>query len=167
MRRVDRQMKPAFAWAVFDKASHGVVAVKDSYAIPVSVARVGEVIYFHGAKSGRFNELVLEDSFASVVVVGDVSPSHYDLSVEYESGIFKGTLEVVTDEAEAVQALLAITERYTPHMLEHFHQEILLSLPRTVVFRLDPQEITAKRKKFDEAGHELKGDFLANDKADA
>lgn len=167
MRRVDRQMKPAFAWAVFDKASHGVVAVKDSYAIPVSVARVGEVIYFHGAQTGRLNELVNEDNRASIVVVGEVAPSKYDLSLEYESGIFKGELELVSDEAEAVQALLAITERYTPHLLEHFHQEILLSFPRTSVFRLIPIEITAKRKKFDEAGQELKGDFLDNDKADA
>lgn len=159
MRRVDRQMKPAFAWAVFDKASHGVIATKNSYAIPVSPARIGEVIYFHGAKSGKMKQYVQEDPSVSMVVVGDVTPSNYDFSVEYESGIFTGKLEIVEDEAEAVQALLAITERYTPHLMDHFHQEILISMERTLVFKLVPTEVTAKRKKFDETGQEIKGDY--------
>lgn len=152
-------MKPAFAWAVFDKATHGVLATSGSYAIPISPARIDDTIYFHGAKTGRMRDHLTNDSSVSLVVVGDVTPSPFDFSVEYESGIFQGHLEIVTDEAEAVAALLAITERYTPHMMEHFHQEILLSLPRTSVFRLIPREVTAKRKKFDETGQEIPGDF--------
>lgn len=159
MRRVDRQMKPDFAWSVLDKASYGVIATKNSYAIPVSPARIDEVIYFHGAKTGKMRQYVQEDPTISLVVVGDVTPSQYDFSVEYESGIFFGKVEIVEDEAEAIEALLAITKRYTPHRIDYFQEGILKSFERTLVFKLIPSEITAKRKKFDETGQEIKGDY--------
>lgn len=162
MRRKDRRMKQAFAWEVFDRAPYGVLAVCDSYAIAISPARIDQTIYFHGAKQGRMRQHIAVDDRVTLVVVGEVKPSLHSFSTEYESGMFEGRIEIVTDETEAIEALKAISERYTPTMMEHFHREVLLSLPRTQVFRIIPETITAKRKKYGEDGREVKGDYEAN-----
>ena len=159
MRRKDRQMKPEFAWEVFDRADYGVLGLDQSYSIPISPARIDRTIYFHGAKQGQMRDIIKQNDRVSLVVVGDVKPSDHSFSTEYESGIFQGRVEVVTDETEAIEALKAISERYTPQMMEHFHREILLSLPRTQVFRLVIEHVSAKRKKFDEDGREIPGNF--------
>lgn len=163
MRRSDRRMRPDFAWEVFDKAAYGVLAVAGSYAIPISPARQAETIYFHGAKQGRMRQHIEADPTISLIMVGDVKPSGHSFSTEYESAIFEGRISLVGDETEAVEALRLISERYTPWMMEHFHQEVLLSLPRTAVFKIEVNKISAKRKKFAPDGTEIKGDYTGED----
>ena len=163
MRRRDRQMKPAFAWEVFDKAAYGVLAVAGSYAIPISPARQGETIYFHGAKQGRMRRHIEADPTISLIMVGDVTPARHSFSTEYESAIFEGRISLVSDETEAVEALRLISERYTPWMMEHFHREVLLSLPRTAVFKIAVEQVGAKRKKYTEDGREIKGDYAGEE----
>lgn len=159
MRRCDRAMKPDFAWYVFDKASHGVLAADTSYAIPVSPARINDLIYFHSAPTGKMKTLIAQNPNVSLVVVGDVRPSDHDFSTEYESGIFTGTVELVQDETEAIEAMRVISQRYTPSMMAQFEEKIAKSLANMVVYRLTPQEITAKRKKFDDHNKEIPGDY--------
>lgn len=159
MRRSDRQMRQEFAWEVFDRAPYGVLAVTGSYAIAISPARIDHTIYFHGAKQGEMRDRIAQDDRVSLLVVGEVKPSSHSFSTEYESGMFQGRIEIVDNETEAIEALRVISERYTPQMMEHFHREVLLSLPRTQVFKIIPEVITAKRKKYGEDGREIKGDF--------
>ena len=52
MRRKDRERDPAFAWSIFDRASYGVLSMRDEeggYGVPISPARIGETVYFHCA----------------------------------------------------------------------------------------------------------------------
>ena len=56
MRREDRARDADFAWAVFDQASHSVLSMRDGeggYGVPISPARIGEAVYFHGAPEGK------------------------------------------------------------------------------------------------------------------
>lgn len=159
MRRRDRQMRPEFAWEVFDKAAYAVLALVPAYAVPISPARIDQTIYFHAAKQGHKNRLWQADATASLVVVGDVVPSSHSFSTEYESGIFQGRIELVDDAEEKVAALRAITQRYTPNLMHMFDSEVARSLARTEVLRFIPETTTAKRKKFAPDLSEIRGDY--------
>ena len=57
MRRKDRQMNKEFGYDLIDRSAYGVLSMVDEnngpYAIPLSLARKGEFLYFHSAKDGR------------------------------------------------------------------------------------------------------------------
>lgn len=150
MRRKDREMDEAFAWDVFDRASHGVLILTDSYGIPISPARFNHTIYFHCAPVGEKMDKIRKDPTVTLVCVGKVAPTLNDFSTEYESAIFKGTIEVVEDVVEKRLALQLVSQRYTPTMMEHFEQYSNKSFHRTSVLKMTVQEVTAKRKKLAE-----------------
>lgn len=150
MRRKDREMDVVFAWDVFDRADHAVLALAESYAIPVSPARLGQTIYIHCAPVGEKLDKLDKDNKVSLVSVGNVAPTVQDFSTEYESAIFKGTLEMVEDEAEKRQALEQICRRYTPYLMAQFDTYLERSFHRTAVLKMTVTEVTAKRKKLAE-----------------
>ena len=58
MRRRDREMPKEFALEIIDKCGYAVLSMIDQdapYAVPISVARDGDTVYFHCAKEGRKN----------------------------------------------------------------------------------------------------------------
>lgn len=153
MRRKDREMDADFAWQVFDRASHAVLAMTESYAVPVSPARSANTIYIHCAPCGEKLDKLQQDPRVSLVSVGKVVPTEHDFSTEYESAIFKGTMEQVEDEAEKRLALELICQRYTPQMMAHFETYLMKSFQRTAVWKMTVSEVTAKRKKLAENSH--------------
>jgi len=56
MRRKDREMDPEFARDVIDHSQYGVLACVTPdgkpYAIPLSIARAGDRLFFHSASAG-------------------------------------------------------------------------------------------------------------------
>ena len=56
MRRKDRERDRAFAYEVIDRCEYGVAALggaEDSpYCVPLSLVRLGDVLYFHCALEG-------------------------------------------------------------------------------------------------------------------
>lgn len=57
MRRKDREMSREFALEVSDKCEWAVLSMTDRegmpYAVPITIVRDGDAIYFHTAKAGR------------------------------------------------------------------------------------------------------------------
>lgn len=53
MRRKYREKDKNFALEIIDKVSFGVMTiVENGYSIPLTFARKGDYLYFHGAKIG-------------------------------------------------------------------------------------------------------------------
>lgn len=150
MRRKDRERDAAFALSVIDKCEYATLAFTDAaglpYAVPLTIVRIGNGIYFHGARSGKKAELLAASPRVCLSAVGDTNRLNTEFSTEYESAIVFGQVAEVTDESEKITALYALCERHTPGYLDHFESEIARSLAVTGVWRIEIEEITGKCK---------------------
>lgn len=181
MRRKDREMNKQFAHKVIDKAECGVVSMIDGnspYGVPLSIVRSGDVLYFHSAKQGRKVDVLARNANVNIVFVGDKSvPDNYSpdeleemnsdgskavklissvFTTEFESAIVTGVVKQVDDEDEKIVAMRLICEKYTPNKMKSFDTAIAAGLKRTNVYRVDIENISAKRKKYDSDGVEMK-----------
>ena len=77
MRRKDREMGRDFGLTIIDKSQYGVLSVTDlndqPYAIPLSVVRKDDWLYFHSAKSGTKVDLLQSGATVCVTFVGKVN----------------------------------------------------------------------------------------------
>lgn len=182
MRRKDRQMPPQFAHQLIDKAQYGVVSMIDQenspYGVPLSIVRSGNVLYFHSAKQGRKVEVLAHNAQVSLVFVGDKRiPENYSyeeleemnndpkkaikfissvFTTEFESAIVTGVVTKVDDEQEQIAAMRLICEKYTPSKMRYFDTAIAAGLKRTNVYKVEIETISAKRKRYDSEGVEMK-----------
>ena len=181
MRRKDRQMPPQFAHQVIDKAPYGVVSMIDGdhpYSVPLSIVRSGDVLYFHSAKQGRKVEVLARNANVTVVFVGDKGvPENYShdeleemnsdaskavklissvFTTEFESAIVTGVVKMVDDVDEKIAAMRLICEKYTPDKMKYFDTAIDAGLKRTYVYKVEIEGLSAKRKKYDDEGVEMK-----------
>lgn len=182
MRRKDREMDRDFGLAVIDKAWHGVLSLAEgeglAYGIPLSFAREGDTLYFHSAQSGKKTGLIKDGAQVHIVFVGDCqvpdamtadeaeeaarSPETFGLltsklfTTEYESAMVTGHIRTLQTDEEKIQGLRAIARKFTPQWMRYFPQAIESGMALTSVYAVDIKEITAKRKKFDAQGQEIK-----------
>lgn len=182
MRRKDREMGQDFALRVIDDSAYGVLSVVDSngypYAMPLSIVRKGNSLYFHSAKAGKKVEAFTTTDKVCIVFVGEIKiPELYSeeelksflddetkgvtlssrvFTTEYESAMVFGRIHLVEDEEEETEALRMICEKYTPSKMDYFHLAVRSGLSKTNIYRIEMDEITAKRKKYDSSGEEMK-----------
>lgn len=182
MRRKDREMNKEFAFEIIDKSAYGIVSMvaRDSqpYAIPLSIVREKETLYFHSAKEGKKVDIFVSAPNVVITFVGQVKvPDIFSLeeleimatdgqkakllinhtfTTEYESAIVSGKIKLVDNEVEKTQALRLICEKYTPDKMAYFPLAIEASLNRTNVYKVLINEFSAKRKKYDTNGEEMK-----------
>lgn len=183
MRRKDREMGLCFAHKVIDESRFGVLSVSDGnsftpYSIPLSLVRCEDFLYFHTAMEGHKIELLSLHDQVRVVFVGNVQvPELFTndqldemvrnkeqairlissvFTTEYESAIVEGHVAEVADKDEKTFALKLICEKYTPDKMAYFDHALKAGLQRTKIFRIEMETVTAKRKKYDENGNEIK-----------
>lgn len=182
MRRKDREMDREFGLKVIDKSKYGVVSVLDKnnlpYAMPLSIVRQGDMLYFHSATAGEKVDLFDLEPRVNVVFVGEVQvPDLYSkdemqelskdkknakivvstiYTTEFESAIVKGKISKIKDRNEKIQVLRLICEKYTPDKMILFDIGSEAGVDKVNIYAIGIEEITAKRKKFDSAGKEMK-----------
>jgi nitroimidazol reductase NimA-like FMN-containing flavoprotein (pyridoxamine 5'-phosphate oxidase superfamily) len=174
-------MDREFGLLVIDKARFAILTLTDEnnepYSIPVSPSRVGNSIYIHSALEGRKIDLLKSCPKVTLVFVGDVHVpdpitgeefDKYDkenrlgqlvstkFTTEYESAVVKGEAVFMETQSEKIEGLRAISQKYTPLNMKYFDAAAGSSISRTCVIRIDILEITAKRKKYDAKGEEMK-----------
>ncbi len=181
MRRKDREMDREFGIEIIDKAEYGVVSMIDGekpYGLPLSIVRIGDVLYFHSAKEGRKVDALGNNPVVSIVFVGEKTiPENYSIeeleemnndplkaiqfissvfTTEFESVIVTGRVDTVEEEVEKIQVMRAVCEKYTPDKMKYFDTAIRAGLSRTNVYRVPIEDLSSKRKKYDDAGIEMK-----------
>ena len=147
MRREDRARDADFAWAVFDQASHSVLSMRDGeggYGVPISPARVGQRVYFHCALEGKKRACLAAWPEVTMSAVSAVEPAYF--AANYRSAVLRGTASLVTDPAERLAALAAISRRYCPDLMDQFDAYAAALLERTAVYRLDVDKRTGKER---------------------
>lgn len=153
-------MPRAFALSIADKCEWAVLGMVDHqggpYCIPVTIVREGDYVYFHSAQSGLKIDCLREHSQVCLACVGDTFRLPDAFTTEFESAVIRGTAVEVMDETEKIHALRLLCQRHTPANMENFDDAIRRSLSKTAVWRIEMQEVTGKRKKYDAAGKEMK-----------
>ena len=146
--------------------------------MPLSIARDGMQLFFHSAKAGLKTNLLTDGKSVRVVFVSDVQvPDLFensqldqivaegkDLSMlgskvfttEFASAIVTGRIAIETSDEAKHHGLQVICDKYVPGKMAYFEAAVSSALPITAVYRIDIEEITAKRKKFDSKGDEMK-----------
>ena len=181
MRRKDRAMDDDFAFSVIDEAPYGVLAVATDdlpLALPLSFARVGNILYAHGAKTGEKTAYLKDGakvriSFVAHAAVPEVITPEYVkkrldegatvaslasrlFTTEYASAIVPGHVHILTDDLEKRKGLRALSERYCANLMPWFDEACTHSLAVTEVYRIQIEALSAKRKRYDKDGNELK-----------
>ncbi len=182
MRRKDREMSREFGIEVIDRSSYGVVSMIDEnnepYGIPLSIVRDGNNLYFHSALDGKKVKVYEKAPVVSVAFVGQTKvPENFSkeeldemlqdkskagvltskvFTTEYESAIIKGKIKLVKNEEEKLRAIKLICEKYTPTKMDYFNLAVESGLRLINIYKIEIDEITAKRKKYDIHGEEMK-----------
>lgn len=182
MRRKDREMDAEFGLEVIDRSEFGVLSLVDSqgevYSLPLSIARDGLKLFFHSAKAGLKTTLLTDGKPVRIVFVSDIQiPDLFEnsqldqivaegknLSVlgskvfttEFASAIVTGRIAIEASDEAKRHGLQIICEKFVPEKMAYFEAALSGALPITAIYRIDIEEITAKRKKFDSKGDEMK-----------
>lgn len=147
MRRARQQLDPDASRAVLDRTTSGVLSLVGPdgwpYGVPLSHARLGDVLYLHCAHEGRKLEAMRACSRASFCAVerDDVWPERFTTC--FRSAVAAGHVRVVEDEAERQRAFEALARKFSPGLDEEFRAE-MASAPRALVVALDIEELTGK-----------------------
>ncbi|MDD7438856.1 MAG: pyridoxamine 5'-phosphate oxidase family protein [Bacteroidales bacterium] len=182
MRRKDREMPSEWGKQVIDKAQFGVVSVVTQeglpYTLPLSIVRDGDTLYFHSARDGRKVEVYCDGMPVQAVFVGDVKVpelysaeeleemrgdnaralelTHRVFTTEYESAIVQGRIFEVTTDQEREHAFRLICQKFTPDKMALFSSAYKSGGSKTRVYAINIDTITAKRKRYDSSGEEMK-----------
>lgn len=151
MRRKDKERDSDFAMNVLKQCEYATVAMVDlygePYCVPVSPAIVDGAIYFHCAMEGTKTDILRSHPDVCVCGVMGVRPYAPDFTTEYSSAIARGRAIEVIDDAEKIEALRAICERYAAENMAEFDAAIKRSLKRTAIWKIEIESITGKQKE--------------------
>lgn len=182
MRRKDRERSREEGLRYIDEAPYGTLALARAEGapllLPLSLARIGEKLYFHSAKAGEkvaalrgrpevtlaFVAQAETPRLLGRAAIGHPAPGSEEaerlapslFTTEYRSAIVRGRVSPVEDEAERERAMRAICERFTPELMAYF-PDALKGLPHTDIYRVDIRSLSAKAKLYDAEGREIKG----------
>ena len=160
MRRQDREMDRDFALSIVDKCEYAVISMVDPqgrpYCLPVTIVRSDNAVYFHTAREGQKIDVLRNDPSVCMACVGDTNRPPDKFTTEFESAVLRGTAVEVSDEGEMITALRLLCQRHSPSNMHEFDVAISRSLARTGVWKINIDDITGKRKKYDKNGEEMK-----------
>lgn len=166
MRKESREMPADWALEIMRKAPYITVSFTradgTAYGLPLSLAsKDDETWYFHCALEGEKLEAIKAHPEVCLSAVTKcaptVGPKDGSFTLQFKSTIAFGKAEIVEDDAEKIEALRLICERFLPKHMDAFDTSIARSLARTAVVRIRLYEPpTGKRKEYDAQGEEMK-----------
>ena len=148
MRLSSNQMTDEDARKQLEKADHGTLALvgDDGYpiTIPINFVYKDNKILFHGAKEGQKYELIQKQPKASFCVItkDDIRPEF--ITSLYESTIVFGTVHEIEKDAEKLDCLVSVLEKYMPQVMEAGRKYIQDSWDAVSCFELEIEHITGK-----------------------
>ncbi len=145
MRKGERRRDEAWALEVFDRAPYVTMSMVrpdgTPYGVPLNMVRRDErTLYFHCAGEGEKIDCIRANPTVSLSAVSRCTPKFEEekqnFTEYFHSAIALGRAEIVTDDAEKIEALRLLCERFLPKYMDHFDDAIARSLARTTVVRI-------------------------------
>ena len=145
MRRGEARRDSGWALEVFDKAPFVTLSMvrpdATPYGIPLNMVRKGEsAFYFHCAAEGEKMDCLICNPTVSLSAVSRCMPKFEEaknnFTEYYHSATAIGKAEIENDDAEKIEALRLICERFLPRYIDHFDKAVAGSLDHTTVVRI-------------------------------
>ena len=159
MRRKDLEMPADFARMVLDGSLWVTLAMLAPegrpYAVPISIVREEDHIYFHAAKAGRKTRCLKHRPQVCLIAVSEARPVSRHFTMEYASAVVHGTAQEVLDIEEKIHAMRLLCLRYAGDNMDSFEEALERSLSRTAIWKIAIEDISGKRKKYGPNGKEL------------
>jgi len=140
----------------------GVVIDGTPVVLPTGYGRIGETLYLHGSSANRSLTSAPGTDICVTVTLLDglvCARSVFHNSMNYRSAVIFGTARLVTDEAERLDALHAISEHLIPGRWGNSRLPTRKELAATTVLALPLDEASVKTRtgwpKDDEEDYEL------------
>jgi nitroimidazol reductase NimA-like FMN-containing flavoprotein (pyridoxamine 5'-phosphate oxidase superfamily) len=140
----------------------GVVIDGTPVVLPTGYGRIGETLYLHGSSANRSLTAAPGTEICVTVTLLDglvCARSVFHNSMNYRSAVIFGTARLVTDEAEQLDALHAITDHLIPGRWGNSRLPTRKELAATVVLALSLDEASVKARagwpKDDDEDYEL------------
>jgi len=150
MRRRDRELPEAEAYAILARGGDGVLATwgEDGYpyAVPMNHVFVDGVVYLHSATLGHKLENLEHCDLVSYCVVTERTVLPAELSTQYESAIVFGRATRVEEPVEKRRGLMALLHRFAPDHMENGLAELERDFGITAVLRIDIHRISGKAR---------------------
>jgi len=127
----------------------GVVVDGCPVVLPTGYGRVGHTLYLHGSSANR--TLRAADGHEVCVTVTHLdglvcARSVFNHSMNYRSAMIFGPARLVTDEAQRLAALWAITEQLVPGQWDYARRPTRKELAATTVLELPLAEASVKMR---------------------
>ena len=147
MRRQDKEVSRDIALEIIDRCSYGTLATIGEmvYAVPLSMARDGETLYFHGAKEGHKTANLNQNPSCCVSFVGQTNIPEGEFNISYESATVFGKAVEVTEKGEKIHALKVISEKYTPNNMANFDKVVEGAISCVAVWKISIDTVTGKK----------------------
>lgn len=172
VRRKERAIGDSeFIRAVIDEALVAHVAFCTAeglpQCLPMAFARVGEVLYLHGAMACNLLRRVADARCSLTFTLLDglvFARSAFHHSMNYRTVVVVGRARLVEDESEKRRALIALVEHAAPGRSEECVAMTTAEVKSTRVVAIDVEEAVAKQRKgppVDDAEHVALGRHFA------
>ena len=125
----------------------GVVVNGSPVVLPTAYGRIGETLYLHGSSANRSmhaadgHEVCVTVTHVDGLVCARAAFTH---SVNYRSAVVFGSARIVTDEAERLAGLRAVTEQLIPGRWDAVRAPTRKELAATSVLALPLAEASVK-----------------------
>jgi uncharacterized protein len=125
----------------------GVIVDGSPLVLPTGYGRTGDTLYLHGSSANR--ALLAADGHEICVTVTHLdglvcARSVFNHSMNYRSAVIFGTARLLTDDAQRLAALRAVTEQLVPGQWDHARQPTRKELAATLVLELSLGEASVK-----------------------
>jgi uncharacterized protein len=125
----------------------GVIVDGSPLVLPTGYGRAGDTLYLHGSSANRALLAAAGHEICVTVTHLDglvCARSVFNHSMNYRSAVIFGTARLVTDDAERLAALRAVTEQLVPGQWDHVRQPTRKELAATAVLELSLAEASVK-----------------------
>lgn len=150
MAKKNKQISSAQCIDLLKQVPRGVLSLQGDDGYPYGVPTnfwyndADGCIYFHGGKTGHKVDAMVRSSKASLCVMSEGVREKDDWALSFHSVIVFGTVEILTDHAQILDAVRLLSRQFTQD--ETFIEgEIAQYAHETLCFRLVPEHITGKR----------------------
>lgn len=147
MRRQNQELSKDECLDILTNEPRGVLALIGDYdypyAIPISHVFVDGRIYFHGALKGHKHDAVERCDRVSYCVMDKGVKNDDGWSYTFRSVIVFGKIRILTDEAERIEMLTHLGDKFFPTH-EDTVDEISRLLSKTEVFEISIEHMSGK-----------------------
>lgn len=148
MRRKKQVLNQLDTERVLHKGTSGILAVHGDegypYAVPLSYIYHDGKIFFHSAKEGHKLDAIQKTEKVSFTVIGQDEVIAEQFTTYFRSVVIFGKARVLDDHDEKLDALKALSRKYSPNLETQMEKEIESAFKHLAIVVVDIDHMSGK-----------------------